>query len=77
MIITLERTFMARKSIHVDVKFIIPKEEDGKKVLAEAMGDVHIKIIKEILNKKEGRIKEKNYIYKQIQKELSKQADVI
>lgn len=62
---------MARKSIEFEVIFHFPREEEGRTLLAMALGDVHTKAIKEIIDKKTSDIGKKNRIIMEVQNRLN------
>lgn len=62
---------MARKSAEFEVIFHLPNEEKGKQLLAKTIGEVHTKMIKEIINRKVKDISQKNNIILEVQKRLS------
>jgi len=43
---------MARKPAEFEVVFHFPSEKGGKQLLAKTLGEVHTKMIKEIINRK-------------------------
>jgi len=66
---------MARKSAEFEVIFHLPNEEKGKQLLAKTIGEVHTKMIKEIINRKVNDISQKNNIILEVQKRLSNQSE--
>jgi hypothetical protein len=61
---------MSKKSVDFQVQFFYPESEEGKTILAEAIGTVHMKFIREILDKKVDDINLKNKLLARVQKEL-------
>lgn len=61
---------MARKSIEFEVVFYVPKDEKGKILLAKTLGEVHSKLIKEIINRKVDNVSQKNKMISEVQKKV-------
>lgn len=66
---------MARKPAVFEVVFHFPSEEGGKQLLAKTLGEVHTKMIKEIINKKVNDIGQRNKIMTEVQKRLYNQPE--
>jgi hypothetical protein len=64
---------MARKSIEFEVVFHFPRNDEGKRLLAKAIGDVHTKAIKGVIDKNISDINKKNKIITEVQNKLLKQ----
>lgn len=64
---------MPRKPVPCQINFHYPGEEEGKRLLAEVLGEVHTKIIKEILDTGIMEQREKNRVLAGIEKRLNDQ----
>ncbi len=61
---------MARKSADFEVVFHFPENDEGRKLLAKTLGNVHTKAIKEIIDKNVSDISKKNRIIMEVQNKL-------
>lgn len=66
---------MARKPAEFEVIFHLPKDEKGKQLLAKTLGEVHTKMIKEIMNRKINDAVQRNKMMAEIQKKLCNQTE--
>lgn len=66
---------MARKPAEFEVVYHFPSEEGGKQLLAKILGEVHTKMIREIINKKVNDIGQRNKIMTEVQKRLCNQPE--
>jgi len=66
---------MARKSKEFETVFYYPNDEKGKILLAKTIGEVHSKLIKEIINRKVDNENQKNKIILEVQKKIMSQSE--
>lgn len=57
---------MARKSVDFNVVFHLPENEEEKQQLSKIIGELHVKLIHEILDKKTSDIDRKNRIISEV-----------
>lgn len=73
MIINKElEIYMARKSADFEVIYHLPQNEEERQLLAIKLGELHLKIIKEVMNDKMIDITKKNKIISDIEKKILK-----
>lgn len=57
---------MARKSTDFNVVFHLPENEEAKQQLSKMIGELHVKLIHELLDKKTSDINKKNRIISEV-----------
>ncbi len=66
---------MARKPAKFEVIFHLPSDDMGNELLAKTLGEVHVKMIKEIMNRKIKDIGQRNKMMTEVQKKLCNQPE--